>query len=385
MPWQNQNGGGRGPWGQGPAPRGPQPPNIEDLFKRSQDRMRGVFSGGFNSRRGILIAIAVLLALWLFSGFYRVESDQQGVVLRFGKWVETTAPGLNYHLPYPIETVLKPRVTRINRVDIGFRSTSTDFGRTTTDRDLPEESLMLTGDENIIDIDFTVFWEIKDAGMFLFNVQDPDGTVKAVAESAMREVVGQMPLQLALTGGRQQIQVAVRDLMQKTLDDYGAGLTIREVNLQGVDPPAAVIDSFRDVQAARADQERAKNEAEAYSNDIVPRARGDAAKIVQDAEAYKQQVINDAEGEASRFTAIDEQYKAAKDVTRQRMYIETMESVLKGMDKIIVEKGATGGIVPYMALPELKANSGGSAPSRVVPPSGSAGAGGSATQGRTAP
>ena len=360
MPWQNQNGGGRdrGPWGQGPQNRGPQPPNIEDLFKKGHDRMKGAFPGGFGGKRSFSIVLAVLIALWLFSGFYRVEPDQQGVVLRFGKWTETTAPGLNYHLPYPIETVMKPRVTRVNRVDIGFRSGGNDFSRTSPARDLPEESLMLTGDENIIDIDFTVFWEIKDAGMYLFNIQDPDGSVKAVAESAMREIIGKMPLQTALTEGRQQVQQDTRELIQKTLDEYGAGIQVNEVNLQGVDPPRAVIDAFRDVQAARADQESAKNQAEAYANDIVPRARGDAAKIVQDAEAYKAQVINDAQGAASRFSAVLKEYNSAKAVTRKRIYLETMEQVLNGMDKIILDEKSTNGVVPYLPLPELKKGGG---------------------------
>jgi len=360
MPWQNQNGGkDRGPWGQGPQNRGPQPPNIEDLFKRGQDRFRGTFGGGFGGKRGITVVVAVLVALWLFSGFYRVESDQQGVVLRFGKWTETTAPGLNYHLPYPIETVLKPRVTRINRVDVGFRSGGNDFTRGSAARDLPEESLMLTGDENIIDIDFTVFWEIKDAGMFLFNIQDPEGSVKAVSESAMREVIGKMPLQMALTAGRSDVQEETKQLIQQTLDSYGAGILVREVNLQGVDPPRAVIDAFRDVQAARADQESAKNQAEAYANDVIPKARGEAARIEQEAEAYKAQVINDAEGEASRFRAVLKEYEAAKDVTRTRIYLETMQDVLQGMDKVIMDENATGGVVPYMALPELKKQGGG--------------------------
>jgi membrane protease subunit HflK len=359
MPWQNNNGGkDRGPWGQGPQNRGPQPPNIEDLFKRGQDRFRGTFGGGFGGRRGISIVVAALVALWLFSGFYRVNSDQQGVVLRFGKWTETTQSGLNYHLPYPIETVLKPRVTRINRVEVGFRSGGNDFTRTAAARDLPEESLMLTGDENIIDIDFTVFWEIKDAGMFLFNIQDPEGSVKAVAESAMREVIGKTPLETALTAGRNNVQQETKQLIQQVLDSYGAGIKVNEVNLQKVDPPNAVINAFRDVQAARADEESAKNEAEAYANDIIPKARGEAARIVQEAEAYQAQVVNDATGEASRFTAVLKEYQAAKNVTRERIYLETMQDVLKGMDKVIMDDNATNGVVPYLALPELKKQGG---------------------------
>ena len=350
MPWSDQGGG---PWGQGRR-GGPQPPNLEDLLRRGQDRFRGFFPGAGRSRRNILLIVLAIVAIWLASGFYRVQPDEQGVVLRFGEWIKTTQPGLHYHLPAPIESVLTPRVTRINRVDVGFRTVG-DFGRKVPMRDSPEESLMLTGDENIVDIDFAVFWLIKDAGQFLFNVQQPEVTVKAVAESAMREVVGRTPIQLALSEGRREIEDETRELAQRVLNNYDAGIRLTEVKMQKVDPPGAVIDAFRDVQAARADREKQRNEAEAYANDIIPRARGEAERMLQEAEGYKQETVAGAEGDASRFLSVFREYARAKAVTSQRIYLETMENVLKGMNKIIIDStGNSPGVVPYLPLPEIQ-------------------------------
>ncbi len=351
MPWSNQGGGG-GPWGQGPG--GPQPPNLEELLRQGQERFKGLLPGGQWGGRGIILIILIAVAVWGFSGFYRVQPDEQGVVLRFGAYYKTTQPGLNYHLPSPIETVFTPKVTRVNRIDIGFRGAG-DLSRQTAIRDVPAESLMLTGDENIIDIDFAVFWVIKDAGEYLFNIEAQQDTVKAVAESAMREVIGKSKLQTALTGGREPIEQATKELMQKVLDNYKAGVLVTQVKMQKVDPPAAVIDAFRDVQAAKADLERQVNEAQAYSNDILPRARGEAQKITQGAEAYKQQVIAEAQGEAQRFIDVNKEYSMAKDVTARRLYLETMEEVLRNSDKVIIDSGAgSSGVVPYLPLPELK-------------------------------
>jgi len=212
---------------------------------------------------------------------------------------------------------------------------------------------MLTGDENIVNIDFSVFWIIKDAGKFLFEVQDPESTVKAAAETAMREVVAKSNIQSILTEGRAKIEIETQEIIQKILDEYNSGIQVTQVQTQKADPPNQVIDSFRDVQAARADMERSKNEAEAYANDVIPRARGEAAKIMQAAEAYKQQVVAQAEGEASRFVSIYEEYAKAKEVTQERMYLETMEKVLADIDKVIIEKNAGSGVVPYLPLPEL--------------------------------
>jgi modulator of FtsH protease HflK len=362
MPWSNQSGGGgpwgsgpRGPWGSGPQSQGPRPPDLEDFLRRSQDRLRSFLPGNLGGRSIALFAL-VVIALWGFSGFFRVEPDELGVVLRFGKFTREVQPGLNYHLPYPIEAALTPQALRVNKIDIGFRE-SDDMRRGTTLRDVPEESLMLTGDENIVDVDFSVLWKVKPSavGDYLFDVQNPEGTVKAVAESAMREVIGRSNIGPILTGARQTIETAVQVLMQKTLDDYGAGVVVQQVQLQKVDPPTQVIDAFRDVQAARSDLERAQNEAQTYANRVVPEARGRAAKIVQDAEAYKSQTVADAKGQTSRFLQVYEQYQKAPEVTRQRMYLETMEHVFSNTDKTIIDTGGPGGVgvVPYLPLPSL--------------------------------
>ena len=352
MPWNQQGGGG--PWGQGPRQQGAQPPNLEELLRRGQDRFRGIIPGGGNRKIIGLIAI-VVVGLWFASGFYRVASDEQGVVLRFGAVVGTSAPGLHYHLPGPIETVETPKVTRINRVDIGFRGTSELGRRTATARDVPEESLMLTGDENIVDIDFTVFWIIKDAQAFLFNIAGQEENVKAMAESSMREVIGRTAIQQSMSEGRAKVEIDTRELAQSILDSYDAGITITEVKLQMVDPPLAVIDAFRDVQRARADMERLRNEAEAYANDIIPRARGEAEKMRQEAEAYKEEVVKEAEGDAERFLSVYRQYARAKGVTTRRIYLETMERIFNGAQKVIIDQPKGGsGVVPYLPLPELK-------------------------------
>jgi len=361
MPWSNQGGGpwgsgGKGPWGSGLQQSGPTPPDLEEFLRRSQDRLRTVLPGGNLGGKGIgLIALAAVL-IWGFSGFFRVDPDELGIVLRFGKYVRDAKPGLNYHLPYPVESALTPKVTRVNRIDIGTRSPD-ELRRGGAGRDVPEESLMLTGDENIVDVDFSVFWLIKPdgAGDYLFNIQQPEGTVKAVAESAMREVIGHSEIQPILTGARATIETAVQELMQKTLDHYAAGIQVTQVQLQKVDPPAQVIDSFRDVQAARSDAERAQNEAQTYANRVVPEARGRAAQITQAAEAYREQTVAEATGQTSRFLKVYDEYKKAPSVTRERMYLETMERLFNGTDKIIMDSGSGGqnGVVPYLPLNEL--------------------------------
>ena len=223
--------------------------------------------------------------------------------------------------------------------------------------DVPQESLMLTGDENIVDINYSVFWVIKDAQKFLFNIQSPVETVKAASETAMREVIAKNNIQNILTEGRASIEIEVQNITQKILDEYGSGIEITQVQTQQADPPEQVIDAFRDVQAARADRERSKNEAEAYANDVIPRARGEAEQVLQQAEAYKKEVVAKAEGEASRFLAIYNEYRKARTVTQERMYLETMEKVLADINKIIIDKKSGVGVVPYLPLPELKKNS----------------------------
>jgi membrane protease subunit HflK len=350
-PWGSTPGGGSG--GNGSGTRR-EPPNIDDVIRNLQKTINK-FTGGGKSSGGkpIILGLIILLILWALSGLYRVLPDEQGVVLRFGKFIKTTQPGLNYHLPLPIERALTPKVTKVNRIDVGFRPAS-DSGRSSGVGNVPEESLMLTGDENIVDINYSVFWVIKDAGKFLFNIQSPVETVKATSETAMREVIAKSPIQSILTEGRSQIEVEVQEITQSILDQYGSGIQITQVQTQQADPPSQVIDAFRDVQAARADRERSKNEAEGYANDVIPRARGEAEKILQEAEAYKKQVVAAAEGEASRFLAIYNEYKSAKQVTQERMYLETMEKVLADIDKVLIDKNSGSGVVPYLALPELK-------------------------------
>jgi membrane protease subunit HflK len=361
MPWKNQGGGPwgsgpKGPWGSGPQPVGPRPPDLEDLLRRAQDGMQQLLPGGFFSGVGIGLLVLAALVIWAMSGFYRVQSEEQGVVLRFGKYVGDTQPGLRYHLPYPIETVLLPKALRVSTLSIGMTLIDDPARRGRTMRDVPEESLMLTGDENIVDVDFTVLWRIKPKGVgdFLFNIQNPEGTVKAVAESAMRDVIGRSNIQPILTGARTSTELAVQELMQKTLDSYGAGVMIQQVQMQKVDPPAQVIDAFRDVQAARADLERLQNEAQTYANRVVPDARGRAAQILQEAEGYKQQAVAEAKGQSARFLKVYDEYAKAKDVTRERIYLETMERIFGNSEKLVYDGGAGAqGVVPYLPLNEL--------------------------------
>jgi membrane protease subunit HflK len=335
------------------------------LLRRSQERLRGFFPGGFGMGTGIAVALIAIVVLWLLSGFYRVLPDEVGVVLRFGAYNRTTQPGLNYHLPTPFEYVLLPSVTRINRTEIGYRTEAA----ATRGRELPEEALMLTGDENIVDINFTVFWVIKDAQSYLFSIRNPEGTVKSAAESAMREIVGETPIAQALAEGRGKIETDTQQLLQRILDSYSAGIEITQVQLAKVDPPAPVIDAFRDVQRAIADKERTRNEAEAYRNDIIPRARGDAVRIRQEAEAYRAEITARATGDADRFIEVYKAFKTAQDVTLQRLYLETMEEILKNSNKVIIDKSAEGGtgVLPYLPLPSLL----GATPPAANPPAAS--------------
>ena len=388
MFWQSQGGGpwgsgprGGGPWsgnhgGGGPRGRGLQPPDFEELLRRGQDRFRRVLPGGFGTGAGIAIIAIAIVVIWLASGFYRVLPDEVGVVLRFGAYNRTTQPGLNYHLPSPIEKVLTPSVTRVNRTEIGYRSGEGTTVRGGGTRQVPEEALMLTGDENIVDINFTVFWVIKDAQAYLFDIRDPDATVKSAAESAMREVVGETPIAQALSEGRGKIETDTQHLLQGILDAYRAGVEVTQLQLLRVDPPDPVIDAFRDVQRALADRERLRNEAEAYRNDIIPRARGDAVRIKQEAEGYRQQIINQAQGDADRFISVYRAFKAAQDVTQQRIYLETMEEILKNSNKVIIDKSAQGesGVLPYLPLPALgSANGNATAPPPASAPTTSSG------------
>jgi membrane protease subunit HflK len=284
-----------------------------------------------------------------------VQPDQQGVVLRFGQWVRTTSPGLNWHWPYPIEEVIRPSVEVINSIDIGFLRLSQ--GESTSTRNVEEESLILTGDQNIIDIKFTVQWKISDAGKYLFRIRDPESTVKIAAESAMREIIGQTDLQPALTEQRGEVEFKTKRLLQQILTEYEAGIEITELKLQDVQPPPPVIDAFDDVQRSLQDRDRLRNEADSYRNDILPRARGEAQRVIQGAQAYKERLENEADGEAQRFLSVYQAYQENPEVTRRRMYLETLQQVLAGADKVILDKGV-GGTVPYLPLNELRRDRG---------------------------
>jgi membrane protease subunit HflK len=329
------------------------------LLRRSQDRLKRVLPGGGGSGGAglnpmVLIGILVLAVAFLGYNFFtfRVQPDELGIVLRFGAFERQAQPGLNFRLPYPIDQVYTPKVTFVNRVTIGQQVD--DNSPAGTGRDIPQESLMLTGDENIVDIDFSVFWVINNAEDFLFNIQTPETTVKAVAESAMREIVGRSDIQPILTQARQITETDVQKLMQQTLDYYGAGIQVTQVQLLKVDPPAEVIDAFRDVQAARADQERIQNEAQTYANRVIPEARGQASQITEAANAYRDRTIAEARGQADRFSKVLAEYEKAPDVTRRRIYLETMEGIFSDMDKVIVDEGASkSGVVPYLPLNEL--------------------------------
>ena len=376
----NEPGGPRpgGPWGPGgwrPGGRVP-PPELDQIIARMQAAIRGIMGGrgpgGASGHRGLLLLGIGVIAIWLASGFYRVEPDEQGIVLRFGAFNRTTLPGLNYHLPWPVEigrdAGRDPHQPHRDRLSLGAKS-RTNPPAPPADEKIPAESLMLTGDENIIDIDLTVFWRIDNAVSYLFNTRDPDVTIKAVAESVLREVMGRTPIQPALGPMRAQIAGDVMDQSQRILNGYGAGVQITQVLLQKVDPPDAVIESFRDVQRANTDAERLRNEAQAYANDIVPRARGDAARVVASGQGEKQAAIAQATGDTKRFLSVLAAYRTAKDITLQRMYLDTMRDILTRAPAIILDDKVKG-LLPYLQVdgaspPPLP---GATAPAPGVPP-----------------
>jgi len=355
MPWSNQSGGGGGwksggggPWGQRPpggggggGGGGGPAPDLEEMLRKGQDRLRQVIPGGGNKFIW-LIALLGVIGVWLMNSFYTVDADQEGVVLRFGKYVRSTPPGLHFII-WPIETVELPKVQAENQLNFGV---STRGGS--------PEGLMLAGDQNIVDIKFTVLWKISDAEKFLFNVRDPERLVRVVAESSMREIVGRTQGDQIRTQGRLEAQNQVKDLIQTTLDRYNSGILIRGVKLEKADPPPAVIDAFEEVQRAEQNQNKFIREAESYRNKLLGEARGEAAKIVEDAKAYKARVVNEAEGEAQRFISVYDEYAKAKDVTRKRLFLETLEEVYSKTNKVIIEQGQQGsGVVPYLPLPEV--------------------------------
>ncbi|MGE0502956.1 MAG: FtsH protease activity modulator HflK [Rhizobiaceae bacterium] len=364
MPWNNQSGGpwgggggggnNGGPWGQGPrGPGGPQgggqTPDLEDIIRRGQDRLKKALpgGGGFNPLYLGIIALA-LVAFWIFQSIYTVQPDELAVELRFGKPKdELSEPGLHFHW-WPVETVEKAN-TAEKLVGIGEVRGGTSSG------------LMLSGDQNIVDVKFSVAYAVTDPKAYLFNVSGPDEMVRQVAESAMREAVGRRPAQDIFRDDRQGIADAVRVIIQTTLDNYGTGLAVNAISIEDAAPPREVADAFDEVQRAEQDEDRFVEESNQYSNQRLGQARGEAAQVREEAAAYKNRIVQEAQGEAQRFVSVYDEYAKAPDVTRKRLFIETMEQVLKGSNKVIVEQGSNGqGVVPYLPLPELqKRQSGG--------------------------
>jgi membrane protease subunit HflK len=361
MPWTNQGGSGGpwrpgnpGPWGQGPANQGA--PDLENLLRRSQERLRRFAPNGDFGGLGIAAILLAVVVVWLLSGFYTIAPNEVGLNLIFGRYTGKTTAGLNYNWPYPLGSVIKLPVTDRNAIDIG--SVSREDGRRSSagiGADVPEESLMLTGDENIADVKFLVVWQIDPVHPenYAFNLRSPEETVKAVAESAMREVIGQSQIQRILTSDRSVTEESAKNLIQDVLAGYKAGVLILQVQLLSVGPPSPVVAAYRDVTAAQQDLQRQRNEAESYANRVVPEARGAAARIIQEAQGYREQTVQEAQGQASRFQQVLAEYKNAPAVTRERIYLETMERLLAGTDKVIVD--SKNGVLPYLPLGALAA------------------------------
>jgi membrane protease subunit HflK len=363
MPWSNQSGGGpwgqrggsgggKSPWGSGGPQGNGTPPDLEDILRRGQDRLKDFIPGGSMGGKGLIILALGVIAVWLLTGFYTVRPNEVGINMIFGSFTGTTQEGLRYNLPYPIGRVLKPNVTEQQRIEVGYRSTPTGQGRA---RDEIQESLMLTADENIVDIDFDAVWQFNPARTldFVFNLQNPEGTIKSVAESAMREVIGRRNIQAILTTEQASVAQEVRQIMQGTLDAYGAGVLINVVQLQAAQAPSEVRQAFFDVNAAQQDAVRVQNEAETFASRIVPEARGEASRTVQQAEGYRAQSVADASGQAARFRQVYEEYRKAPEISRERIFIETMERVFGGVDKIIVDQNGQG-VVPFLPLNQIQ-------------------------------
>ena len=373
------------PWGRKPSQGGGRPggpsnnnsggnaprPDLDALLRQSHARMRGMMgnAGGGNEKRTALAIFGIFVLVWVASGIYRVNSDELGVVLRFGEYNRTTNPGLNYHLPYPVEQVVIPAVTSINKVEVGYRGNAVENPSVRTSKmafdsmgsGSPQnrEGLMLTEDRNIVDIDFEVQWKIDEAApeKFLFNMRDPELSIKSVAEAAMREVIGRNTLDDVLTTAQSQIAEDTKSIMQQIFNEYDAGVQIIAVNLSRPDVPQPVIDEFQDVKRAEQNKETAESVAEGYRNELLPKAKGEAAQMEQDALAYKAKVTADAEGDVARYNSIYKEYLLAKDVTKRRMYLETMEAVMKDMPKMIIDPSArgNGGAVQMLPVPTPKA------------------------------
>lgn len=362
QPNNNQGGNRKGsdPWqSKRPSNGSPQPngDDIEEMLNNLLRRMGGWFGGGRAPTPIILMGVLAVVAVWLLSGIYQVSATQLGVVLRFGEPNRVETPGLRYHLPSPIETVLLPEVTLARRTEIGFSSNS----RQGDEQEVPQESMMLTGDENIIDVNFEVVWQVDPEKVkdFLFNIRDPSLTVKAAAESVMREVIGQTNIQSALTDGRSAIESKTHDLLQKLLAQYQIGVLVTQVNLRAARPPAEVADAFQDVTRARSDKETTINQAETYRSSILPEAQGQAARMLQEAQAYKTQVVNVATGNAERFLSVYQSYQASKETAARQMYLEAMEEILKDANKVVLDGSGARNLTPYLPVQDLLKPAGG--------------------------
>ncbi len=356
MAWNEPGGGNKDPWGG----RGDQgPPDLDEVVKKMQDKLGGLFGGarksgngrqgrGGSGFKGFGLIAALVALVWIFSGIYIVDAGKQGVVLRFGAYAETTAPGPHWHIPYPIEQVEIVDVEQRRFVEIGYRSGNA--GQSVVA--VPREALMLTQDENIVNIQLAVQYQVSDPQRYLFDVRDPNVVLKQVAESVIREVIGKNDMDFVLKEGRAQVVADIKTLMQKTLTSYQAGLLVSDVNLQDAQPPEEVQAAFSDAIKAREDKERLKNEAEAYANDIIPKSRGAAARQIQEANGYKESLIAKAEGEASRFTQLLGEFKKAPEVTRKRLYLETMESVMAQTGKVLVDSKNANNLM-YLPIDQL--------------------------------
>jgi len=353
-----QGGGGYG--------GGHEPPNLDEMLRKAQENFKGVLPGNMNGGFIVLGAVLVIIVLWLSSGLYVVNPGENAVIQRFGKWVSTkTEPGLGYHMPAPIGSSTIINTAEIRRMNIGFTDVFNWNGDNSARRDVPEESLMLTNDRNIVDLDLVIQWNIKSAEQFLFAIQDQESTIKKVAESAIREVVGQTNMFPIITRDREEVASRARSIIQQNLDEYHSGVNVTQVLIERSEVHPDVQDAFQDVQSAKQDAEDVQNRAGAYREDIIPRARGMAIQIQQQAEAYKQSAIARSKGDSDRFKAIYEAYLQGKDVTKERIYIETMEDILKNASKIIMDEGSGNGVVPYLPLKEME-----NAPKRSTSPSG---------------
>lgn len=357
------SGGGGGPWGggSGGGGRGPNPPGFDDLIRQSQDRMRRLLPGGLFGGRGVILIIIAIILIWLATGFYRVQPGEQGVVMRFGEFVGITDPGLNYHLPSPIEDHEIVNVNLERLTTIGVRGSLE--GSNQTPQYNFAESRMLTGDENLVDLGFAIVWNVLDAPDFVFRVREPENTVRSLGESVMREVIGQRRItELIVSTGaavtdaeaanvRREIELRVSTLLQERMDFYETGISVVNVQLQGVDPPTDVIDAFRDVQNAESEAEAMINTARAYANQVVPRARAEAYSITQEARAYSEQVRAQADGDAARFLQVYEAYSQSPTIVAERLYVENVSGVLAQLPKVIVDLGElTGSVLPYLPL-----------------------------------